>query len=208
MKVEQSETKWLVFSELDEDKGDVGRVTDFCVQHGYTVAEKFGAEIGGLHIVAQKDGKPIPINPKRFATHVYAGAEWLKRQRIPVKGGYKAIELSPFGERVADLLGYVFRGLYHIDNPETRSKDWSNNYHIEFRLPRSLSTYDDSQLTELVLLAHRMAIRVDIHPLSHWSLRLIFHNRVRDGEWHNSHPSIEEALAYFDVMCGVAAAEK
>ena len=37
----------------------------------------------------------------------YSGADW-------IKGSLKR-EMSPFGELVADILGVVFLGIYHVD---------------------------------------------------------------------------------------------
>lgn len=127
--------------------------------------------------------------------NTYAGGEWLKGQ---------GVDVSPFGVRVADLLGYIYRGLYHLD--VEHKANWNGVGHIEVKLDRDLSTFDSSQLTELVLLAHRMAIRIAIMPLSNRTIKLIFHERRRGGEWWNNHPSIHEAIEKFEKECGLPAA--
>lgn len=129
--------------------------------------------------------------------NTYAGGEWLKQQ---------GVEVSPFGLRVADLLGYLYRGLYHLD---VESKGtWGESRHIEVKLDREMSTFDDSRLTELVLLAHHMAIRVVLKPLSSRTVKLIFHERKRGGDWWEKHPTIQEAVAKFESECGLPAAAR
>jgi len=48
----------------------------------------------------------------------YAGLEWLKRNTKR--------EISPLGERVAELLGEWASGIYHISDVERA--DWANPY--------------------------------------------------------------------------------
>lgn len=124
----------------------------------------------------------------------YQGANW-------VQATLKPKEMSELGRRVADLLGDLFQGIYHLDNKNLKKVDWGNDHHIEFALGwRSLATYDDSYLTLLVLLAHQRAIRVQISAQSYHYLSLIFHQRESgmQHEWHKRHPTIEEAIANFN----------
>lgn len=124
----------------------------------------------------------------------YQGANW-------IEAALKPKEMSELGKKVADLLGDLFLGIYHLDSDKLKAVDWSNTHHIEFALGwKSLSTYDDSHLTHLVLLAHQRAIRVQISPRSNHYLTLIFHQRESGmkHEWHKRHPTIEEAIMAFD----------
>lgn len=123
----------------------------------------------------------------------YAGADWLLQCN-------KAIDISPFGRRVADLLGEWYYGLYHMDGA-TRA-DWSTASYIQIRHSGEMSTFDNSSLTRLVLLAHREAIRVSISPRSNRYVTLMFHPR----QWadnadklrmYERHPSIEQAVRAF-----------
>ncbi len=127
----------------------------------------------------------------------YAGAGWL---RDNLKYANPTMQVSEFGARVADLLGFLYMGLYHLDGVEKH--DWSQDYRIAVTIGKyDLSTYDNDRLTVLVLLAHRMAIRVAIESASPWRLRLIFSNRRREGKWHERHPDITEALVHFEQEC-------
>jgi hypothetical protein len=61
-------------------------------------------------------------------------AEWLRRQNK---------KLSPFGEQVADILGIVYRGIYHInDSVLDKSVAWDSEQLITVKVKGTISTYD------------------------------------------------------------------
>jgi hypothetical protein len=124
----------------------------------------------------------------------YAGADWLHQCS-------KAIQISPFGRRVADLLGEWYYGLYHMDGATLA--DWSTPSYIQIRHYGELSTFDNSSLTRLVLLAHREAIRISISPRSIRYLTLMFHPRqssaqASDLRMYQRHRTIEQAVSAFN----------
>jgi len=121
----------------------------------------------------------------------YAGAEWLKANKVN--------GLSEFGARVADLIGYLYEGIYHVDGIERQ--DWSGTDQIELKLAAEFSTFDYRNLTTLVLLAHHMAIRIEIRPCTPRLLRLRFSARTRDGQIYYRHPTIEDAIKDFSAAC-------
>ncbi len=125
----------------------------------------------------------------------YMGAEW-------VRASLRVGDMSEFGARVADLLGDLFQGIYHLDSDKLLKVDWSSTHHIEFALGwKSMSTFDDSLLTHLVLLAHQRAIRVEISGRTHHFLTLRFHPREHGHEeWYRYHPTIEEAVRQFNKV--------
>lgn len=134
-------------------------------------------------------------------TTVYSGAEWIEKQ--------KGIKLPEFQTRVANMLGIVFRGIYHIGNEVMRA-DWlckHNEHEHTISITASdgrgrFSTYDSSTLTELVLLAHKMNIRVSIFAATHGYLRLVF---MEVGEWgffEDAHPTLEQAVANLEDVVG------
>jgi len=103
-------------------------------------------------------------------------------------------EISPFGERVAELLGVWLAGIYHYHG--AAKLDWSNDAWFELRSHQALSTFDNQSLTRLVFLAHDLALRVEISPLSHQNLMIRIHPREHGpAEFHKRHPTIEQALA-------------
>lgn len=113
------------------------------------------------------------------------GGNWLR--------AYGIKDISPFGERVADLLARFVDGLHHLDRPE-RIK-WSCDHYIEVLWYGVLSSYDFSTLTRLVLLAHDHAVRVEIRPCNMRYVRLCFTPREREGNISTRHPTVEEVLA-------------
>ena len=118
----------------------------------------------------------------------YAGADW-------IKSAFE-VELSPLGRNVADLLGDVFFGIYHLDHKALRRVDWGNDHHICFSLGwHQLSTFDTDELTRLVVLCHDRMIRCSIEARTHKHLGLIFHQRQnRNGDFYERHPTIEHAI--------------
>lgn len=125
----------------------------------------------------------------------YAGADWLEPQLIR-----RGMVLSELGRDVADLLGYLYQGLYHVSGIVDKC-EWDNKFYISLTHYNDLSTYDFNHLTTLVFLAHRMAIRVEIQPCNFKYLRILFHRRFRDGNMTVRHPDIREALAKFEADC-------
>ena len=117
----------------------------------------------------------------------YAGAEWLRRNNVA--------KMSPLGEQVADLLGDLVCGIYHIDGVE--KFDWANPHCIEVPWKHNdLATYDSNQLTRLVFFAHDRCLRVSVTPRSHQSLNLRFWRRERDAVSNfQRHPTVEQSLA-------------
>lgn len=121
----------------------------------------------------------------------FAGADWLKSC---------GKELSPLGVEVADVLGQVFRGIYHIDSEVLHERcKWGDESRIEIVMPDSanggLSTYDFNNLTALVFLCHDRCIRLTIEGASPNRLRLLFHKREgRAGSIYERHPTLDEAV--------------
>lgn len=143
-------------------------------------------ETGDLH---------APIEHEPLVSR-YSGAEWLRRN---MDLDPKSKPMSPLGIMVADLLGHLFYGLYHWDNH--RSTDWSNSQYIRCIVHKELSTFDFSDLTRLVLLAHRTGLRVQVGPCNFRYMELIFHDRREPKTWSGGqrHPTIHEAIARLDA---------
>lgn len=138
--------------------------------------------------------------------HNYAGAAWLESNlraasacRARSKSKKKrpiAATISPFGAVVADLLGYAFAGLYHMDEDALERAQWDNDRFIEIDLiPRDMSTYDFNLLTVIVLLAHDLCIRVSVSAQFRGVLRLGFWPRRRTGGMAQRHPTLEDHVA-------------
>lgn len=125
----------------------------------------------------------------------YSGSEWIQ-ETIYAKG--QTIQMSPLGRDVADLLGELFYGIYHISQKALGKVDWNNEYWIEITIGyQGYSTTDFDNLTRLVFLAHHLAIRVSIEAAARQHIKLIFHRRERYGDYSRRHPFLEEAVKRF-----------
>ena len=116
----------------------------------------------------------------------YAGADW-------VQSNFK-VSLSPIGVAVADLLGQLFRGIYHLEPSSLKKVDWNNPHQISIVLSKNttLSTYDFNELTMLVVLCHDRLLRCEIGAKTFGQLELRFHQRKATGGITERHPTIEE----------------
>ena len=125
--------------------------------------------------------------PTDYEQH-YSGANWLRG---------KVAAMSPFGERVADLVGEAYRGLYHVEGGSLFKADWGSDEHVTFSVYDAwFSTYDGDLLTRLVVLSHDRCIRFQVHPSAPRHLRLSFTNRERDTDsFLTHHPTLEEHTA-------------
>jgi hypothetical protein len=117
----------------------------------------------------------------------FSGADWLR--------SVTKQELSPFGELVADVLGQVYAGIYHIQSEVLNKRaDFTHPSCVEIVTYGDLSTYDFDILTKLVVLCHDHAIRFTVAPASNRHLRLLFHKRVRESSRiYDRHPTLEDA---------------
>lgn len=119
----------------------------------------------------------------------FAGADWLKTNP-------RFKDISPLGAEVADLLGDLESGLYHLSEQVLRKVNWSDKYVIRVKLDRhnNYATWDFFGLTVLVILCHDRMIRCSIEAAGS-SLVLMFHKRKgRTGGMAERHPTIEEAI--------------
>lgn len=90
-----------------------------------------------------------------------------------------------------ELLSLVFGGTHNL-NPLTPIRKVG----IEMKFYGSLSTFDSSKLTHLVLLAHQKAIRVEIDGCGHHRLKIsLFYRGERQGEIYSRHPTLETAIS-------------
>lgn len=146
--------------------------------------------------------------------HNYSGAEWLRahleadnaysRKQAAINKRYKPRPertLSALGARGADLLGFVYRGLYHIG---VESVDWGRTDFIEISVRDGLATFDSQELTELVVLCHAEAIRLEIKASGPRRLKLWFSPRVREAETtYERHPTLAAAVEIINKKAGL-----
>jgi len=110
---------------------------------------------------------------------------------------YPNLTISPLGEKVANLIGLAYHGIYHLENYQKIK--WEEDYcFVVWVNTGTLATYDSDRLTLLVFLAHELGIRLEIAgSRPHW-IKLHIHNRpVRTGKYYERHPSLDQAVANF-----------
>jgi hypothetical protein len=129
----------------------------------------------------------------------YAGSDWLVKDLLHAQPHKKP---SEFGLRVADLLGDLYQGLYHLSEKTLKLVEWEHLNYVTLCVPDELATFDGDRLTNLVILAHDYHIRVAVSGASNKYLRLTFHNRQRKGGFTERHPEIEEAVRLCRLRLG------
>jgi hypothetical protein len=140
-------------------------------------------------------------------------ADWVQRQipnakrRLPSKPkrdkynhtiGWAAAPdtLSPFHEKVMDILGIVGGGIYNCPI-SWDTIDWDCAGGITLIWRGSFATWDFAGLTRLVFLCHIARIRCDLSPCGPMMLRLTFHQRSHEGGMAYRHPGLGEAVKAF-----------
>lgn len=117
---------------------------------------------------------------------------------------YYAPEISRIGAKTADILDYVFQGIYHVETSSLKKATWDAAYYAMIRIAyRHWSTYDTDTLTRLVVIAHEMCVRVEINPCNPTHLELLFHERQRNGDISERHATIESAIEKCRKWLGV-----
>ncbi|MCK4817184.1 hypothetical protein KA005_15550 [bacterium] len=118
---------------------------------------------------------------------MYSGAGWIKSSLKK--------EMSPLGEDVANLLGRVFQGIYHLDTRALCRVDWTNDHWIQFIYYGDLATVDFDRLTALIVFAHDEMIRIDIEGCGPRYMKMMFHKRkARTGSMSERYPTIEDHI--------------
>jgi hypothetical protein len=118
----------------------------------------------------------------------YAGSEWIKKN--------VTTDTSELGRDVADFLGDLFKGIYHLNLTSLRKVAWNNPYFIRVTINQGLATYDFDELTRIVVLSHDRKIRVSVEPLARSYLSLLFHKRItREGSIMERMPFLDDHVA-------------
>lgn len=96
------------------------------------------------------------------------------------------------------LLGDLFYGFHHMR--VERVKEWGTGIAYSDST-RGLSTFDYSNLTRIVLMAHKRCIRVEIAPSGPGLIKLILHKRKgTKGKMHERHPDLNELIAMCEQL--------
>lgn len=125
----------------------------------------------------------------------YEGANWIARRRY-------GKNISAFGREVADILGGFAKGIYHMNETSLAKANWADDSFIEVTAEGELSTFDDSNLTILVLLAHDRGIRVGIGGLANHYVRLCFLKPSDQSTMPPAHPSLAVSVERLRKLIG------
>lgn len=121
------------------------------------------------------------------APRLFAGSDWIEQAGMG--------PLSTAGRIAADLLGEVFRGIYHLSSRALRRVDWSKRSGIELSVHDGLATWDSDTLTRLVVLSHAMMCRVEICSSGPRLLKLWIHLRAtRSGPTYARLPDLDDHI--------------
>lgn len=127
---------------------------------------------------------------------IYAGSDWIKSSL--------KVDMSPLGVEVADLIGDVWRGVYHLRFGQLKRVNWSDKNCIEINLGEDFATWDFNTLTILVVLSHDRMIRVEMRGISPGFTKMYFTKRkFRTGSTSTRLPTIEEHIQLIRNHYGV-----
>lgn len=111
------------------------------------------------------------------------------------------VKCSDLGKQVANILGYVGRGIHNAPF-KTKKVDWANPQYIEVNWGKSMANWDGCALTNLIIECHRRMIRVSIQPNMRTMKILFFQRNSRAGSMSERLPDIEEMVKSQDEQWG------
>lgn len=110
----------------------------------------------------------------------------------------KGAKLSPLAKKALTILSYTFGGIHHLSWREREKFRYTDEYCVEYVTVENLATWDSNKLTTLVVLAHELAVRVEISSHSFKYLKIQFWEREgRRGSIWKIHPTMDKVLKYW-----------
>jgi hypothetical protein len=110
----------------------------------------------------------------------HSGADWMAKQDC-----FKSP--SAFGIKVADMLGQVYLGIYHISGSVTSKKvDWQNDSEISVTISSELATFDGPDLTFLIFCCIEADVSVEVSGAFKGYTKL----RFSDISWSFPYPTL------------------
>jgi hypothetical protein len=117
-----------------------------------------------------------------------------------IERAYK-VKCSDLGKQVANILGYVGRGIYNAPF-KAEKVDWSNPQCIEVNWEQSMANWDGCYLTNLIIECHRRMVRVSIGPNMRTMKIQFWQRKSRSGSMSERLPDIEEMVKSQDEQWG------
>lgn len=125
--------------------------------------------------------------------------KWLLKKDGKLSSGR---DISELGKTVANLLGFVGRGLYNCPIKHN-SVEWDDDRYIKVVWSRSMSNWDFLGLSLLWVECHRRMLRVTISGVAPGRISLEFWQRkTREGGTAERLPDCEEMIAMVDKSFG------
>lgn len=98
-------------------------------------------------------------------------------------------------QKAIDFFSQFYGGEHHI--PRSGITKWGNGWMVKHDRGE-LATYDFTELTRLVLMAHERCYRVGVAPHNTNTLKICIWERQREGGMCDRHPTIEQAIEIFN----------
>jgi hypothetical protein len=120
----------------------------------------------------------------------YAGANWLLQNQC---------ELSSFGIAVANILGQVNCGIYHIGGSVLRDrKIWRNEHEIKLSVAERFATFDGLDLTFLMFCCHAAGISAELRAIpSAGYIQMVFSRFTWPANWSKPDlPDFEQCASF------------
>lgn len=109
----------------------------------------------------------------------------------------KEAKLSGIAEKSLIILSYMFGGIHNLDYKQRKKFRYTDEHCTDYVMFGSMATWDANRLTTLVVLAHELAVRVEISPRSFKYVKITFWERRRTGAPFERHPTLDEVLKFW-----------
>jgi hypothetical protein len=122
-----------------------------------------------------------------------------ERDEAVAKIRYLGCEVSPFGALCAEFASRLYGGMHHFPRYEQGIErvDWANNHCLSWTHWGEMGSFDGSELTLAVLLAHDLGLRLTLRGVGPGYMRLGLGIRDTDRcfSGFGRHPTIEGRVA-------------
>lgn len=99
-------------------------------------------------------------------------------------------------EEAIEFFSKLYYGKHHIPGNEPKQSGYGWSVHHD---RGGMSTFDYSDLTRLVLMAHKNCIRADVSAIRNGIIKITIWKRYRDAkDISMRHPTIEQAIETLD----------
>jgi hypothetical protein len=105
--------------------------------------------------------------------------------------------LTEFNRRCIGILAKSFgTGVYNLPINWNKA-EFRSNYCLFVLRCHGISTFDFSQMSNLVFAAHDECVRICVSPKTFRHLEIMMSKRQPTGDFNSRHPTLEEAITEF-----------